>query len=53
LIYDSSTSHYSCEASNAELVENAENWMREEVKMVFDKYIETREDLKALQLQTF
>ncbi|GJN25754.1 hypothetical protein PR202_gb13624 [Eleusine coracana subsp. coracana] len=37
-----------CEASNAELVENAENWMREEVKILFEKYIETREDLKGL-----
>jgi hypothetical protein len=32
----------------AELAENAENWMDEEVKMVFEKYIERRDDLKAL-----
>ncbi|KAK3120644.1 hypothetical protein QOZ80_9AG0691420 [Eleusine coracana subsp. coracana] len=37
-----------CEASNAELAENAEKWMREEVKMVFEKYIERRDDLKGL-----
>ena len=37
-----------CEASNAELVENAENWMRDEVKIVFEKYIERRDDLKVL-----
>ncbi|TVU23834.1 hypothetical protein EJB05_26217, partial [Eragrostis curvula] len=35
------------EASNAELDENADNWMREEVKIVFEKYTERREDLKA------
>jgi hypothetical protein len=37
-----------CEAPNPELAENAENWMGEEVKMVFEKYIERRDDLKAL-----
>jgi hypothetical protein len=42
-----------CEASDAELAENAENWMREEVKIVFEKYIERRDDLKALELQMF
>ncbi|TVU23824.1 hypothetical protein EJB05_26207, partial [Eragrostis curvula] len=36
-----------CEASNEELVENAENWMREEVKMVFEKYTQRINDPKA------
>ncbi|TVU23826.1 hypothetical protein EJB05_26209 [Eragrostis curvula] len=38
----------SCDASNVELAKNAEKWMHEEVKMVFEKYIERRDDLKGL-----
>ncbi|TVU23837.1 hypothetical protein EJB05_26220, partial [Eragrostis curvula] len=37
-----------CDASNVELAKNVEKWMREEVKMVFEKYIERRDDLKGL-----